>query len=175
MPRETEAGASMADTETNVKQLLKDFAEKLPRFPDGRIDYSTSDRAPVLTCFVKFADKLLLLKRSDRVRTHRGKWNTVAGYIDEPKPIREKALEELSEEIGVSEKDVRQFKMGRPYDFFDPDSKKTWLVHPMMVELKQRPKIKLDWEHTEFTWIFPKELADYDTVPKLEESLKRVL
>jgi len=165
----------MADTEPDVQRLLRDFAETLPRFPDGRIDYSTSDRAPIVTCFVKYADKLLLLKRSDRVRTHQGKWNTVAGYIDELKPIREKALEELSEEIGVSEKDVRQFKMGRPYDFFDPDSKKTWLVHPVLVELKGTRKITLDWEHTEFKWITPDELTTYDTVPKLAKSLKRVL
>lgn len=165
----------MDKSELTVDVILREFSEKLPRFPDGRIDYSTSDRAPVLTCFVKLAGKILLLKRSNRVRTHQGKWNTVAGYIDEPKPIRTKALEELREEIGISAKDVRQFKMGRPYEFFDADSKKTWLVHPVLVELKRRPELKLDWEHIEFKWISPEEVANYDTVPRLDESLKRVL
>ncbi len=65
--------------------------------------------------------------------------------------------------------------MGSPYEFFDPDEQKTWLVHPVLVELKQRPKIKLDWEHTDYKWITPDELTTYDTVPKLAESLKRVL
>ena len=65
--------------------------------------------------------------------------------------------------------------MGSPYEFFDTDEQKTWLVHPVLVELKQRPKIKLDWEHTEFKWISPDKLMTYDTVPKLDESLKRVL
>ncbi len=158
-----------------TSEVLREFAEKLPRFPDGRIDYSNSDKAPVLTCFVRFEDKILLLKRSDRVRTHKGKWNTVAGYVDEPKPIREKALEELHEELGISEQNILQCKMGSPYEFFDPDEQKTWLVHPLLVELKQRPDIKLDWEHTEFKWISPNKLTTYDTVPKLDESLKRVL
>ncbi len=165
----------MDERELETSEVLREFAERLPRFPDGRIDYSNSDKAPVLTCFVRFEDKILLLKRSDRVRTHKGKWHTVAGYVDEPKPIREKALEELHEELGISEQIILQCKMGSPYEFFDPDEQKTWLVHPLLVELKQRPEIKLDWEHTEFTWIFPEELMTYDTVPKLDESLKRVL
>jgi len=165
----------MVDTEPNIQQLLKENAVNLPRFPDGRIDYSTSDWAAVLTCFVRFEDKILLLKRSDRVRTHKGKWHTVAGYVDEPKPIREKALEELHEELGISEQIILQCKMGSPYEFFDPDEQKTWLVYPVLVELKQKPEIKLDWEHTELKWISPNKLMTYDTVPKLDESLKRVL
>ncbi len=165
----------MDEREMETSEVLREFAEKLPRFPDGRIDYSNSDKAPVLTCFVRFEDKILLLKRSDRVRTHKGKWYTVAGYVDEPKPIREKALEELHEELGISEQNILQCKIGSPYEFFDPDEQKTWLVHPVLVELKQRPEIKLDWEHTEFKWISPYELTTYVTVPKLEESLKRVL
>jgi 8-oxo-dGTP pyrophosphatase MutT (NUDIX family) len=165
----------MDEREMETSEVLREFAEKLPRFPDGRIDYSNSDKAPILTCFVRFEDKILLLKRSDRVRTHKGKWHTVAGYVDEPKPIREKALEELHEELGISEQNILQCRMGSPYEFFDPDEQKTWLVHPVLVELKQRPEIKLDWEHTEFKWISPDKLTTYDTVPKLEESLKRVL
>jgi 8-oxo-dGTP pyrophosphatase MutT (NUDIX family) len=165
----------METVETNIEELLKELGEKLPRFPDGRIDYSNSDRAPVLTCFVKFEDRILPLKRSDRVRTHQRKWNAVVGYIDESKPLRQKALEELGEEIGVSEKEILQFKMGSSYEFFDQDSKRSWLVHLMLAELKNTPDIKLDWEHTDFKWITLGDLKDYDMVPKLEESLKRVL
>lgn len=44
----------MKDAEIKLRKLLEEFSEKLPKFPDGRIDYSLSDKAPVLTCFVKF-------------------------------------------------------------------------------------------------------------------------
>ena len=97
----------MIDIDSKLKKTLKQF-ESLPRFPDGRINYKDSKKAAVLTCFVKFKDKILLLKRSDYVWTYKGKWNTVAGYIDEDKPLKEKVLEELREEIDVEEDNIKK-------------------------------------------------------------------
>lgn len=85
-----------------VEKLLKRY-NNLPRFSDGRIDYSKSKSAPVLTCFITFKGKILLLKRSNSVSTYKCKWNTVAGYIDEPKPLQEKILEEVLEETGITQ------------------------------------------------------------------------
>ncbi len=164
----------MSKTAPDINLILKEF-DRLPRFPDGRIDYSNSDKAPVLTCFVRFEEKILLLKRSDRVHSYQGKWHTVAGYIDEPKPIRQKALEELEEELSIPSKNVSRFIAGEPYEFFDEGAKKSWIVHPVLVELKKKPEVTLDWEHTEFKWISPDAVKGYDTVPKLDESLRRVL
>ncbi|MGH7836060.1 MAG: NUDIX domain-containing protein [Candidatus Binatia bacterium] len=164
----------MTEHEVDVESLLREFAE-LPRRPDGRIDYSHSDKAPVVTCFVKYGDRILLLKRSDEVRAYRRKWCTVAGYIDEPKPVRAKALEELDEELGISEADVTSMVIGDAYEFVDPEARKTWIVHPVLVQVNRQPQIHLDWEHTELNWILPDEISSYETVPKLEESLRRVL
>ena len=158
-----------------IDKILREFLEKLPKFPDGRIDYSNSDKVAVLTCFVKFKDKILLLKRSKKVGVYKLKWNTIAGYIDELKSIRKKVLEELKEEIGVLQKDIQEIKIKESYEFFDSDIKKAWIIYPAIVELKKKPKIRLDWEHTEFKWIFSEEIMKYDIVPKLDESLKRVL
>ncbi len=161
--------------EEEILKLLRELAEKLPRFPDGRIDYSNSDVAPVITIFIRYGDKILLLRRSDKVGTYKGKWNTVAGYLDEVKPIREKVLEELLEEVGIREDEVSSINFGESYKFVDQLVNRTWIVYPVLVDLKERPEIKLNWEHEEYRWIDPKELKNYDTVPKLEESLKRVL
>ena len=92
--------------EAKILDLLKKFSKKLPHFEDGRINYSDSNEAPVVTIFVKYKNEILLLKRSDKVRTYREKWNTIAGYLDEVKPLKEKVLEELREEIGVIEKNI---------------------------------------------------------------------
>jgi 8-oxo-dGTP pyrophosphatase MutT (NUDIX family) len=164
----------MTEHDVDIERLLREFSD-LPRRPDGRIDYSHSDKAPVVTCFVKCGGRILLLKRSDQVRVYRGKWCTVAGYIDEPKPIRAKVLEELAEELGLSEADVTTMVIGGSYEFFDPDARKTWIVHPVLVRFDRQPQIQLDWEHTEFTWILPDEISSYETVPKLAESLTRVI
>lgn len=161
--------------EQKILQTIEEFAEKLPKFSDGRIDYSDSNIAPVITIFVKFKEKILLLKRSDKVRAYQNKWNTVAGYLDEVKPIRDKVLEEIKEELGFDENQISSIHFGEPYKFTDKKINKTWIIHPALAELKVKPEIKLDWEHTEFRWIKPEDLKNFDIVPKLEESLKRVL
>ena len=161
--------------EQKVLETIKKFAKKLPRFPDGRIDYSNSDIAPVVTVFVKFKDKILLLKRSDKVRAYQNKWNTVAGYLDELKPVRDKGLEELKEELGIEESDISIIHFGTPYKLTDNEISKMWIVHPVLVELKNKPKIKLDWEHIKYQWIKPEELGNFDVVFNLGESLKKAL
>jgi isopentenyldiphosphate isomerase len=164
----------MAD-ESSIDERIRELAAKLPRFPDGRIDYSNADMALVVTCFVKFRDQILLLKRSAKVRTYQGKWNTVAGYLDELKSVREKALQELHEELNISEEDILSLSVGEPFEFHDAGIGKTWRVHPVLAELKRQPEIKLDWENTEFRWISFDQIHLFDTVPRLEESLRRAL
>ena len=161
--------------EAKILDLLKKFSKKLPHFEDGRINYSDSDKAPVITVFVKYKDKILLLKRSNKVRTYQGKWNTIAGYLDEVKPIKEKVLEELREEINVNEKDISDIKYGNSYKLNDSKINKIWIVHPVLVELKNKVEIKLDWEHTEYKWINPEELKKFDIVTDLDKSLRNVL
>lgn len=158
-----------------VEDILQEFSEKLPKFSDGRIDYSSSDKAPVLTCFVKYQDKILLLKRSGKVRVYKGLWNTVAGYIDELCSVGNKALAELKEELGITEDMIRQMKQGTPYEFYDKDVRKTWIIFPLLADLKKKLAIKLDWEHTEFKWIKPDQINEYSIVPNLDVTLKKVL
>lgn len=157
-----------------LEKVLQEFSEKLPKFSDGRIDYSSSDKASVLTCFVKYKDKILLLKRSDKVSNYQGLWNTVAGYLDEFKPLEEKAREELQEELGITADMIKKIKLGEPYEFEDKKINKTWIIFPVLVELNKEPVIKLDWEHTEYKWIDSADLKKFDIVPNLEETWGRV-
>lgn len=157
------------------ENVLCEFSEKLPKFSDGRIDYSISDKAPVLTCFVKFENKILLLKRSDKVRAYQGLWNSVAGYLDEFRPLEEKALEELREELGITADIIKQTKLGQPYELIDDKAKKIWVIFPVLVELNKEPDIKLDWEHTDYKWIDPVDLKSFDIVPDLDKTLRACL
>jgi len=162
----------------NEEELLKriaTLANALPRFPDGRIDYSKSAIAAVVTIFVRYGDQILLLKRSDKVSTYRGMWYTVAGYLDELKPIREKVLAELQEEVGIGEEIIASLRIAAPQEVTDRDIQKTWLFCPVLVELRRKPEIRLDWEHTEARWIKPEELANFVTVPHITECLQSLL
>ena len=158
-----------------IYSLIESFEKKLPHFADGRIDYTHSDTAPVITVFISFQEKVLLLKRSDKVLTYKGKWNTVAGYLDELKPIKEKVYEELSEELGIKKTDIKTIRIGESYTFTDTTAKKTWIVHPVNAELLHDTPIRLDWEHTEYRWIDPLDIDQFDTVPNAKVSLKRAL
>lgn len=157
------------------ENVLREFSEKLPKFSDGRIDYSNSDKAPVLTCFVKYGNKILLLKRSDKVRVYQGLWNSVAGYLDEFRPLEEKAHEELREELGITADIIKQTKLGQPYELTDNKAQKIWIIFPVLIELNKEPAIKLDWEHTDYKWIDPNDLKSFDIVPDLDKTLAKVL
>lgn len=164
----------MKKTEDELHQLLEKFSKDLPHFSDERIDYSESDIAPVITVFVAFHNEFLLLKRSSDVRTYKEKWNTVAGYLDDPKQsIFEKVLEELKEELNITKHFISSYSFGKRYQFTDKEIGKTWIVHPTLVMLTEKPDIKLNWEHSSFRWITVDELYNFDTVPNLRESMNR--
>ena len=77
----------------------------------------------------------------------------------------------------VTKKDgvIRFIEVKDSYKLKDSKINKTWIVHPVLVELKEKPEIKLDWEHTEFRWIKPEELNNYDFVTDLDKTVKKVL
>ena len=161
--------------EDKVLKKLRKFSETMPHFDDGRIDYHNAKKAFVITCFAKFNDEILLLKRSNKVWTYKGKWNVVAGYLDEIMPLKEKALKELYEETKIIKEKVKKISIAEPFEFHDKDIGITFVVHPALIELKEKPKIKLDFEHTEARWVNKVDLGKYDAVPNLMESAKRVL
>ncbi|MBM3309219.1 MAG: NUDIX domain-containing protein [Candidatus Altiarchaeales archaeon] len=158
-----------------ISSLVERLGRKLPKFEDGRIDYSKSKVAVVLTIFIRHTGRILLLKRSSRVSSYKNRWNVVAGFLDDLKPLREKVLEELKEELGLRESSISCMHFGRQYRFRDREIDKTWIVFPVLVDLKEKPVIKLDWEHVEYKWVLPEELKDFGTVPNLEKSWKNAL
>ncbi len=161
--------------EKGVLKKIEEMGSKLPHFDDGRINYSGSDYAPVIMAFVEYGGKILLLKRSDKVRTYKGKWNGVGGYLDEVCPVREKVLEELREELGVGEDTISAIYIGNAREETDDSIGKTWLIVPVLVKLKRKPQIRIDWEHTEYKWVSPVEIKGYDIVSGLESTLTAAL
>lgn len=162
-------------TDSKILTIIKSFHDQLPHFPDGRIDYSHSSQAPVIMCFIQFDDEILLLKRSNKVANYQGKWNGVGGFLDEVKPIEEKVIEEITEELAINPANIARIKLGRLHKLTDPSISKTWLIQPVLVTTKSKPNIKLDWEHTDYKWVKPQEIKNYDIVPGLDKSLNLAL
>jgi len=128
----------------------------------------------VVTAVLKNGDKILILKRGDKVRTYKGKWACVSGYLEENEEALERAYIEIEEETGLKRDDVKLIKAGEPIEFYDEKEKMSWRVHPFLFEAKRRD-VKIDWEHTEYKWIYPEEIVKYETVPKLKEVIFNLL
>jgi len=151
-----------------------------PLFP------STMHERAVVTSFIAQRDgdeisKILLLKRSNEVRTHctRGYWASCSGSIklDDASPLQ-RAREELREETGFTENELTLIRSGKAQVIIDETINTKWTVYPFLFQLESpefEHMMQIDWEHTEFKWIHPRELSAYQTVPWLEETLHCVL
>jgi len=127
-----------------------------------------------VTCFLEFKGEVLILLRSDRVRTYRGIWGGVSGRIQNKRAPLEQAKLEVKEETGLSEVDFNFIKQGTTLIIDDFELKIRKVVFPFLFKIKDPGKIKIDWEHTQCKWIKPSEIAGYQTMPQLEEALARV-
>ena len=127
----------------------------------------------VVTCFLESENEILILHRSEQVGSYQGRWAGVSGYVE--KTPDEQALVEIEEETGLSREDVKLIKRGKTLPVKDEKLGVKWVVHPYLFHIKDRAKIKIDWEHKEARWIKPKEIGDYNTVPMLKETLARVI
>ena len=126
----------------------------------------------VVTCFLESGNKILILRRSERVGSYQGKWAGVSGYIETT--ADEQALTEIEEETSLSGEDLELIKRGKPLSVEDEKLGVKWVIHPYLFHIKEQRKIKIDWEHKETKWIDPKDIDNYETVPKLKKTLARV-
>lgn len=128
----------------------------------------------IVTSFLKFGGKILILRRSENVSTYKCRWGGISGFVEEGENPLERAVREIKEETGLKEKDFELLREGKPFSFKDKRIGIKWKVRPFLFGAKNR-KIKINREHLAFKWIRPSDLPCYPTVPKLEESLKRVI
>ncbi|MBC7129198.1 MAG: NUDIX domain-containing protein [Thermoplasmatales archaeon] len=127
----------------------------------------------VVTSVLMNRGKILLLKRGTKVRTYRGKWACISGYLEDDDPLH-RAIKEIEEETGIKPNEIRLLKKEEEIKFYDENEKIFWQVYPFLFET-DKDEIKIDWEHVECRWIFPNEIDKYDTVPKLKETIKKLL
>jgi 8-oxo-dGTP pyrophosphatase MutT (NUDIX family) len=130
----------------------------------------------VVTCLLEHNGKLLILKRSDKVRTYKGLWGGVAGYVEENEVPYETAIKEIKEEVGIDKDDLRLIKKGNSVkvtDYYN-GKKYDWVIYPFLFTIEKKDKVKIDWEHTKFRWISPSEIKNFNTVPHLKEIILKI-
>lgn len=131
-------------------------------------------RVHVVTSFLMHKGRILILRRSSRVKTMKYKWAGISGYIEQAEDALERAYREIEEETGISRSSLMLVSSGRAVEVVDEDSDTIWVVHPYLFE-SSRDDVRLDWEHDSYLWIKPEEISSFDTVPMLKEALESCL
>ena len=71
-------------------------------------DYTHARSAPVIIIFVKYREKFILVKRSEKMLTYQGLWSCLAGFVDDDKTMEEKVVIEIEEELGLKRADIKE-------------------------------------------------------------------
>ena len=129
----------------------------------------------IVTSFIRNNNKLLILKRSDKVKTMKGIWAGISGIIENDEEPLKRAKIEIFEEVGITEDKVILVKSADGMRVSSPQYENhEWEIYPFLFEAKN-PRIKLNWENSQFEWIGIEELENYQTVPSLQKVLFNLL
>ena len=129
----------------------------------------------IVTSFITHNKKILLLKRSNKVKTMRGLWAGISGTIEKNEEPLYRAKTEIFEEIGISEDKIKLVKTAEEMKVTSPQYKNhEWKVFPFLFETK-KPEIELNWENSDYVWVNIKEVSNYKTVPSLDRVLFSLL
>ena len=132
--------------------------------------YSTK----IVTSFLLNADKFLILKRSQNVKSMKGLWAGISGIIEGNEEPLQRAKTEIFEEIGLVENKIDLLKIAPQMQISSQYTNHQWMVFPFLFSAKD-PQIKLNWENSEYRWIYPSEISKYQTVPSLDKVLASLL
>lgn len=139
----------------------------------GQVDYSRARWAPVINCVLRYRKNILIVQRSRELHFYPGYWNGISGFLDDYRSLQHKVADELREELGMGKADIKRIRLGEIFDQEEPKYKKTWIVHPVLVDVKTN-KITLDWEARNYRWLTLRETRKLQLLPGFDEVLRRL-
>ncbi len=129
----------------------------------------------IVTSFLTQDDKYLILKRSNKVRTMKDLWAGISGIIEGNEEPLYRAKKEIHEETNITEDQITLIRAAVQMRTESPQYENhEWLIFPFLFSVKN-PKIKLNWENSEYQWITPSDLKKFEIVPSLEKVLASLL
>ncbi|MDP2860688.1 MAG: NUDIX domain-containing protein [bacterium] len=165
---------------SEIKEVLENFfscinpkgGETEPTFvpKEGQVDYTNIRYAPVINCVLRHNDKILIVKRSSKMKLYPGFWNGISGFLDDKKSIEEKVKDELQEELGIDATDIVSIRRGPIFEQEEEKYGKTWISHSVLVDVKT-DKVRLDWEAQDYKWIGVEDAKNFDLLPGLDKVL----
>ena len=91
----------------------------------------------IVTSFIKYNDQILILKRSEKVRSMKGLWSGVSGIIENNENPIDRAKIEIFEEVGIKEKEIKLVKKLEKMKISSQQYKNhEWEIFPFLFETK---------------------------------------
>ena len=131
-------------------------------------------KTKIVTTFLTNSDKILVLKRSQKVKSMKNLWAGISGIIEGNEEPVKRAKIEVYEEVGIDESEIKLIKEGKVVLIESPQYENhQWEVYPFLFSCNDR-QVKLNWENSDSKWINVNELKDFTTVPSLDRVLTRL-
>ena len=131
-------------------------------------------KTKIVTSFLTNSDNILLLRRSEKVKSMKNLWAGISGIIEGNEEPIKRAQIEIYEEVGIKKSNITLIKEGDIILIESPQyTNHQWEVYPFLFSCTKR-EIKLNWENSDSKWIYMNELSDFRTVPSLDKVLARL-
>ena len=118
-------------------------------------------KTKIVTTFLKNSNKILLLKRSEKVKSMKNLWAGISGIIEEGEEPLNRAKIEIFEEVCIKESEVTLLKTGKKMIIESPQyTNHQWEVYPFLFSCSIQ-EIKLNWENSDSKWINIDELINF--------------
>jgi predicted aconitase with swiveling domain/8-oxo-dGTP pyrophosphatase MutT (NUDIX family) len=146
--------------------LFRDGDEVSVDGDTGEVSIVGVKESRVVTSIVRHGGKILILKRSEKVGTNKGKWAGVSGYIENGEDPEQAASREIREELSID----RFTLIGKANPMMIREAEHIWTIYPFLFEAESE-NVVTDWEHTEHRWVQPDQVKDFDVVKGFENLL----
>lgn len=119
----------------------------------------------LVTVYIKYQNRFLLIRRSSKVLAHKGLWETISFNTEDA--TQESIKEDIADSIGIDAADIHAIR-------------KPGLIENAPLEKKlyiaeiTTPSIQPGWEYDGYEWINAKEAKGKDTVPGIIEELELI-
>jgi phosphomecalonate degydratase small subunit len=153
-------------------EVLKEGDMAIINADEGTLEIPSVEERTVVTVIAKKGEKILILKRSDKVSTYKGHWAGISGSLQPGEDPVEAAMREVKEETGLRIERNGITVRGEP--IYARDGEVLWKIHPFLTEVLEE-SLAIDWEHDEYRWISPGEINRYQIVPKLDKVIESLL
>ena len=126
----------------------------------------------VVTGILVRGGRILLLRRSAAMKSMPGLWAGVSGSVEGGEPLLSRMLLEIEEELGIPPEGLVLLCRGEPV-VVNAEGRR-WRVHPFLFEAGGTD-IRLNCENSEYGWVAPGDVTQFDTVPGLDRVLLGLL